>query len=291
MILRMLVEDGLSCLGEYGTIVSAWRMGGELLEETRWQHGMGEFRAVQDLVRGGRYQEAIERALAAIHGGGLGRRYAARLHGLLCWLHVSALEAPSPAAVLHGEEALRLADLINDEWIRSEALIRLIPAYCQIGDLDRAEQACERLGHEVERNEMVISAGWSGFWSIRAEVALAAGDPEQAIRFLARAEESADPNTPAAADRIRRQRAAVEAWGQLGPGELTESIQQVLRVELHGESDRALLIRSSAAEALLMAKSDGVTAAARAREALNRAIALGRADLARQVRWRLAHLL
>jgi len=261
------------------------------LEEFRPHHGTEEYRAVQDLVRRGSYQEALERATEAIHGGRLGRRYAARLHSLCCWLYVVALENPSPAAVLHGEEAVRLADLLNDEWIRCEALTRLIPAYCQVGDAARAEEGCDRLAREVERNEMVVSGGWSGLWSIRAQAALAAGDAERALRYLDRAVAAADREIPGLVDRLQRQQATIRAWYDLGAFELTVQGRGLLQSGLEGDGDRAHRVRSVAAEALCGAPENRLTALVQAREALNRAIELGRADLARQVRDRLAHLL
>lgn len=89
-----------------------------------------EYRTVRALVRDGSYSEALVRACRALESGGLGRRHAAKLNGLACWLLTDPLQQSGPTAVLFGEEALRLADQLNDEWIRCETLGRLILAYC-----------------------------------------------------------------------------------------------------------------------------------------------------------------
>lgn len=261
------------------------------MEEIRWQNGMEEYRAVQELARGGRYQEALERARRALMGGRLGRRYAARLNSLACWLYVSALEDPTPAAVLHGEEAVRLADLVSDEWIRCEALSRLIPAYCHMGDLRRAEQGCEALARELEKNDAVIPGGWPALWLLRTLVAIAAGELEQAGSYLDRAQEVAGPGAAGVSERIRAHRVVVEALGAPDRTGAAEARRRACTVYLEGDGDRAVTVRGVTMEALLAEPHDSLVAQEHAREALQRAIAIGRADLARLVRRRLAHLL
>jgi tetratricopeptide (TPR) repeat protein len=252
---------------------------------------MDEYRSVQELVRGGQYQEALERARAALVFGRLGRRYAARLNSLVCWLYVSGLQEPSPAAVLHGEEAVRLADLCNDEWIRCEALGRLIPAYCHLGDVDRAEQGCEALARELERNEVVIAGGWASLWLLRALAAMAAGDLERADHCISRAQEAAGPGLPEMVERIRQHREVVEALGEPDRTGAVEARRRARTLCLEGDGELALAVRAVAMEALLAEQHDALVAQEHAREALHRAIAIGRADLARLVRRRLAHLL
>lgn len=261
------------------------------LEEIRWQHGMDEYRSVQELIRSGRFQEALERARRALMVGRLGRRYAARLNSLICWIYVSALQEPSPAAVLHGEEAVRLADLCNDEWIRCEALSRLIPAYCHLGDLVRAEQGCESLKRDLKRNEMVIAGGWASLWMLRALVAMAGGDFSQADRYLLQASEMAGTGVPGISDRIRQYREVIEAVLAPDRTDPTEARRRARTVCLEGDGERATTVRAVAMEALLAEPYDALVAQEHAREALHKAIAIGRADLARMVRSRLAHLL
>ncbi|MFZ5815088.1 MAG: hypothetical protein ACOY93_07265 [Bacillota bacterium] len=259
------------------------------MEEIRGQYGMEEYRAVQELAREGRFAEAIDRACRALINGRLGRRYAARLNSLVCWLYVSSLQEPSPAAVLHGEEAVRLADLCKDEWIRCEALARLVPAYCHMGDVERADQTCEALAGELERNEMLIPGGWGAFWLLRSLVAMAAGELEQACRWLDRAEEATGSGVPGLSDRIRQHRQVLEALGdQTGA---VEARRRARTVSLEGDGELAVTVRKVAMEALLAEPHDALVAQEHARDALHRAIAIGRADLARLLRKRLAHLL
>lgn len=252
---------------------------------------MDEYRSVQEMARGGQYHEAIERARRALMVGRLGRRYAAQIHSLVCWLYVTALQDPSPAAVLHGEEAVRLADLCSDPWVRGEALFRLVPAYCQLGDLLRAEQGCEALARELAKNEQIIPGGWAGYWLLRALVAFAGSDFEQAGRFLNKAEELEALGFPGVSDRIRQHREVLEALGEPDRTGSVEARRRARTVCLVGDGELAATVRAVAVEALLAEPYDTLVAQEHAREALHRAIAIGRADLARLVRSRLAHLL
>lgn len=259
--------------------------------EIPWPDGMEEYRSVQELIRNGKCQEALERARQALMAGRLGRRNAARLNSLACWLYVSVLQEPSPAAVLHGEEAVRLADLCSDEWVRCEAWSRLIPAYCHLGDLARAQQGCEALACELEKNVMVLAGGWASLWLLRALVAMAGGDFAQADRCLLEANEVAGTGVPGVSDRIRQHREVIEALGapdRTGP---VEARRRVRTVCLEGDGDLATRVRAVAMEALLAEPHDALLAQEHARDALYKAIAIGRADLARLVRSRLAHLL
>lgn len=262
-------------------------MGGLCLEDAHWQRGMDEYRAAQEFARDGRFREALDRARRALEAGGFGRRWAARLNSLICWLSVSGLQEPSPAAVLHGEEAVRLAGLCNDEWIRCEALARLVVAYCHIGDISRAEDSCAELARALDENELIIPGGWGALWLLRALVHHAAGDLVQARRCLDLAEESSGVGSPEVADRVRRQRMVIEAMG----ASAKTMAPEVPTLRLDGDGDLAVRVRTMVMAALLAEGEDGPTARAHARTALHRAIEIGRTDLAQQVRRRLAHLL
>lgn len=250
---------------------------------------------MQELVRQGEYHQALERAHLALMQGQMGRKLTARLNSLLCWLHVSGLQEPSPTAALHGEEAVRLAELCGDAWVRSEALTRLVPAYCQMGDLGRAERCCEALAAELRQNEMVIPGGWGALWLLRALVATAAGEVERTALCLDEAQAQVSGETELMDSDLRRRvvehRAVMEALGapdQTGP---VEARWRVRTYCLEGDGDRARAVRAVAVEALLVEPADELTAQAHAHAALHRAIASGRTDLVRQVRRRLAHLL
>lgn len=153
-----------------------------------------EYRTVKALVRDGNYREALERAARAIQTAGLGRKHMAKLHSLSCWLLTEPLQQSGPQAVLFGEEALRLADLVNDEWIRADALARLITAYCHVGDLNRARAAAHRLESELNRNPAALDGGRATFWTLRAGILSTAGLDEPALRALERAEAEVEPH-------------------------------------------------------------------------------------------------
>lgn len=161
------------------------------MDDTHWNGGAEEFRALQGLARDGRHQEALERAAAVLMAGNLGRRHAARIHSLTCWLYTDGLHQSCPAAVLHGEEAVRLSEQIVDPWVKCEALSRLVHAHCHLGDVARARAACEAVAVEVARNAGNIDGGMATVWTLRAAVAAATGDEEAALAALERAETEA----------------------------------------------------------------------------------------------------
>ncbi len=187
-----------------------------VLEEPRWFNSAEEYRTIQSLARDGSYREALDRAERALQAGNLGRKHTARLHTLMCWLYTGPLHQSCPAAVLYGEEALRLADLINDEWVRCEALSRLVPAYSHMAEFARARSAADRLVAEVKRNPLAADGGPVGAHLLQAEVARAAGDLQGALHALDLAEAACDRENQAAKARVRVQRLPVVlALGQL----------------------------------------------------------------------------
>lgn len=190
-------------------------VGVAVLEEPRWYNSAEEYRTIQSLAREGCYQEALERAERALQAGNLGRKHTARLNALICWLCTAPLHRSGPAAILYGEEALRLANLINDEWVRCEALSRLVPAYCHQGDLPRARAAGEQLLTEVERNPLAVDGGPVTAYLLQAEVARAGGDLEGSLLALDRADNACDRDNQGSKARIRVERLpAVLALGR-----------------------------------------------------------------------------
>lgn len=272
------------------------------MDEIRWQYGLEEYRAVQQLAREGGYRAALERAYQALLVGGLGRRSAARLHSLLCWIYLFGLKQPSPVAVLHGEEAVRLADLCSDAWIRSEALARLIPAYCQMGDLARANQACDRLEREVGQNELVLLEGRLALWMLRALVSLAEGNSRETAHALIQAQGCAQhlPDKVLRLQGLKRFLEALEGVGQQtwteadGWNEQQSDPHQGTGAPtpwLEEEGEETARMRAMVLEALLLEGSSLPTASELAKQALQRAMSTGRIDLATLVRRHLAHLL
>jgi hypothetical protein len=297
--------------------------GGMLVEEPRWWGSAEEYRAVQLLVRDGRYQEAVDRARLALAEGCLGRKHAARLHSQICWLFTEHLPM-SPAAALHGEEAVRLAVLVNDQWIRAEALARLVYAYCALGDLARARTALQDIAREVEENDAAIVGGLAALRQLEATISAAAGDEGQCLAQLEQAEALGGQYPPAVGARIRLQRlGALLEYGRVAearrlirlgaqPGEndlewdlarawlaALDSPPPEAEAQVGAVAARVREAGNPAAGAVCLAlralvaerKQEGEAAAGLARQAVERSIALGRADLAGRLRRRLSPLL
>ncbi|HWI63275.1 MAG TPA: hypothetical protein VNT75_15660 [Symbiobacteriaceae bacterium] len=297
------------------------------MEESRWHNSAEAYRAVQALVRDGRYQEAVERAQRVLLDGGLGRKHAARLHSQICWLYVEQMQRVCPAAVLHGEEAVRLAELVKDQWIRTEAFFRLTHAYCRLGDLTRARHACGEVARELEQNEAALAGGPPALLQLEATLAEAAGDEDGCLTSLVLAEELSLGFAPAVRARIflqhalcllafGRWRAAAELLAEHGrgaaggpdaqlewelahswlevatqPGPATDLKVRGLLEHAAAASHAVVMIHALALQALLAAHSEAGEAARLARLALDRCHVTGRVDLSRSLRRRLAHLL
>lgn len=297
------------------------------MDDSRWYNSAEAYRAVQTLVREGRYQEAVDRAQRVLRDGSLGRKHSARLHSQICWLYMEQMHKACPAATLHGEEAVRLADLVGDQWIRSEALARLVHAYCRLGDLDRARQACRDVARELENNENALTGGTAALLQLEAVIAQAAGDGEGCLSALHLAEELSRGQPPLIRARVYLQKAQAflefgrideageilqdtgptaqagpevlmdwdlaRAWHAVmtqPPAEAAPLISDLL--ERAGAAGQAVIvIQCLALRAQLAERAETGEAFRLARLAVDRCMATGRVDLSRSLRRRLGHLL
>lgn len=290
--------------------------------QERGPSGIEEFRNIQGLARDGQVEEALDRALLLLETPRLGRKLEAKVHNLICKLYTEGYSRPGTAAALHGEEAVRLADLLHDPWLKCEGLTQLVHTYSRLGDFDRAMAACEAVQTEADRNPGVVPGGPAAVWVLKAEVFKALGDLEAAMAALGRAEAHAREvvdGTRVMPD-IRSRRIDVlllcgkwEAVRVLMPaGEGNDSLAAQLQrawlatleqpyggaaaavravlTRAQEKGDQAAVAQSLALHALIEQGRSG-DAPRLARQALNRAIDAGRADLARRLRSRLASLL
>jgi hypothetical protein len=307
---------------------SIWdQKGAAGLEDPRGYNSAEEYRAIQELVREGCHLEAIDRAQSALASGQAGRKHAARLHCLICQVCTEELRRPSPVAILHGEEAVRLAGMLRDPWIKCDALARLVQAYCETGDRARASAACEAIAVEVACNDAVIPGGLATLLVLKAQVAAAAEDWASALALFEQAEAVLAPEFRAIAVQIYagKVRALLEQGSEAQLRSLLE--HEVPQAAAGG--DAGLLCKLARAWLALSAKDAGrartllgeVLDAAQgvrhmadrvealvlnarleelrnppealrmARQAHQRWLAMGRVDLARRLRRRLMHLL
>lgn len=282
--------------------------------------GAEEYRAIQALAREGQHQEAASRALRALETGPAGRRQSARLHALLCRILLEQLEQHCPAAVLHGEEAARLAGLLRDPWLKCEALTMLVELYCRLGESARARAAGDEIALEVAANPGVIPGGEPALCLLQARVAEAAGSDERCLSLLQKAERllhsGLRPALPLLEQvRLRRAEAllrlgrlsevrallqqqtqlpapdwaVVEAWLALAEGDPRRAARLAEGV-LQGGAATGHAVDSLAVQALAEQARGSHEAAALALAALERARAAGRADLLSRLRGRLGGL-
>lgn len=297
------------------------------MEEPRWYNSAEEYRTIQSLSREGRYHEALDRASRALAAGQLGRKHAARLNSLVCWLYTEPLNRTCPTAILHGEEAVRLAELVKDPWIKCEALCRLVVAYCQSGAVARAKTACEEIAAEVHIQPGVMQGGKPALLLLEALVAETEGNLDRALRLLDEIDRADSELAPVVVARMRAHQlrllsclgriaearelaaasiplvessaAAMLEWalGQAWLALETASPEAVrLAVDHAAEQARTaghggVLVQCHAILALLAERAGDPSAAGVARTAFQRAMAMGRVDLVRMLRERLGQLL
>ena len=297
------------------------------MDDSRWHDSAEEYRAVQTMFRLGHYREALERAKAALVAGYLGRRHAARLHTLICRLYTEELHQTCPAAVLHGEEALRIADLINDDWIKCDTLFWLVQAHARMGDLGRARAACDEVAVELEQNEAVMAGRYASLYLLRAAIAMADENDEHCLVELRQAESMLGQGAVEVAPRVRVMKLGAllanshyrEARRTLDEGApdvgdevmllLDWAVGQVWLATVESPREKALaaiqdlLGRSESAghvvagahclvlNALLLRDRDPMEARRLGQLGIHRVLAAGRLDVARQFRRLLAPLL
>jgi hypothetical protein len=259
------------------------------VEDSGWYNSAEEFGTLEALVRQGRHLEAIDRARLTLLAGQAGRRSAARLHTLICRLYTEELHQPCPAAILHAEEAVRLAEAVRDPWIKCEALSRIVHACCQVGDLCRAAFACHALGAEVERNAAVIPGGQAAVLMLRATVAMAGEQWRLAMDLLQEAEAAGSEAAPEVAARVYASKLVV----LLESGAYDEARALLAQPVTDPEGESAVAVARALADAWLamVSLAEGPDPAAASRLAYlthQRTVCLGRVDMARWLRRRLS---
>lgn len=249
------------------------------MEEPSGQTNPETIRAILALARQGGVEEAQIQALQTIQTGGIGRKQAARYHLLLSSILIDVAEEPHMAAILHAEQAVHLAELAGDRWIRGQALERLARAASQCGEPKLAQSACDRLEEELGRNPAVIDGGFRHLWRLRLRAALAAGDDERAMEASERALEAAGEADVIARAQIRMDRVPVLlSLGRLEEAGRALEAASALGLETKADCRLARLLLGALQE------PDADDRPRLARRALEACIASGRADLCHRYR-------
>ena len=104
--------------------------------------GLDEYRRLVALVDERRYEEILARGRLLLEGEGPGSpAVEARVHNLLCWTLAEAMKKPCAEAVLHGDEAVRLAGGLPDPVLQAEGLVNLGAARSALGEWEAAAAA------------------------------------------------------------------------------------------------------------------------------------------------------
>lgn len=298
------------------------------MEEFRFVNFPDDYRTIHELVRSGHPELALSRGEKALISGHLGRRQSARLHSLLCWLYIEDLHRNGPAATLHGEEAVRLADLVRDAWVKCEALKRLIHAYIRQGLTAQAMATWAILQTELEQNPGALQGGIPALHLLRASVAAVEGDEDTCLVALKQAEDATDATATEMLARIYLQRisllltaeqyrearavalqgsphlvactatvvewSATRAWMMLmteGPARAGHLVGEALQQARQVNQAATITLCGALRARLARLRGEEEQARDLACQALQRAIAQGRVDVTRQVQRMLCDLL
>lgn len=122
--------------------------------------GLGDYqRLLPVLEQRDRMEEAQIRARVLLERTDISLSVRARTHNLLCWTFIEGLRRPSPEAILHGEEADRIARKIGDPEITLQALANLAHAHTQIGNYGPATECYHELLKQLIGHEELLPFG------------------------------------------------------------------------------------------------------------------------------------
>lgn len=105
--------------------------------------GLDEYQRLLALLDERRFEEALVRGRVLLERTEIGQLARAKTHNLLCWGFVEGLKRATPEAVLHGEEAVSLADFLGERNLQAQALCNLATACYQVADYASARRAYE----------------------------------------------------------------------------------------------------------------------------------------------------
>lgn len=152
------------------------------------QPGLDEYERLLTLLDERRFDEAQLRAQLLLEQGETALWVRAKTHNLLCWIFIEGLKRPSPEAVLHGEEAVRLAQQADDRSLHLQACCNLASAHYQVGDYNAAEQSYQVLLRELFQAPDLLPEGRALALQGLAQIDLVRGRREQALARLQQAE-------------------------------------------------------------------------------------------------------
>lgn len=150
--------------------------------------GLDEYERLLALLDQRRFEEGLLRGQVLLEQPETALLARAKTHNLLCWIFVEGLKRPTPEAVLHGEESVRLADRLGEYGLEVQALCNLASAQYQVGNFDGAERCYQQMIDLLQIRPSLLSYGEALALQGLAQIDLIRGEPGSALQKLAQAE-------------------------------------------------------------------------------------------------------
>jgi len=125
----------------------------------REAHGLDEYQRLLSLLNERRFEEAQVRARFLLEEADAGPLSRAKTHNLLCWTFIEGLKYATPEAVLHGEEAVRLANNLGERPLQLQAMCNLASAYHQMGLYDQSRKTYREIIVHLGADPTLVPSG------------------------------------------------------------------------------------------------------------------------------------
>ncbi|HEY3368204.1 MAG TPA: hypothetical protein VGK74_24395 [Symbiobacteriaceae bacterium] len=150
--------------------------------------GLDEYQRILILLDERRFEEAQVRARLLLESGDISLLIRAKTHNLLCWTFIEGIKRAAPEAVLHGEEAVHLAERLCKEPLKVQALLNLACAYYQVADYETARETYQKVVALLTAHPGLLPCGMTIAHQGLAQIAQIQGQPRVALDFLETAE-------------------------------------------------------------------------------------------------------
>lgn len=146
--------------------------------------GLEEYQRLLSLLDERRFEEAQVRARVLLESSDTGLLVRAKTHNLICWAFIEGLKRAAPEAVLHGEEAVRIARRLGEHALVVQAAFNLASAFYQVGTYESAWNTYQEILGILGANPSLLPFGAVIARQGLAQIALLMGRPREALDFL-----------------------------------------------------------------------------------------------------------
>jgi tetratricopeptide (TPR) repeat protein len=146
--------------------------------------GLEEYQRLLTLLDERRFDEAQVRGRILLETGDIGLFVRAKLHTLICWILIEGIKHPSPEAVFHGEEAVRIADRLGERSLQMTAICYLASSHYQIGYYETARSLYLEMLAMLTANPDTLPYGQIIAREGLAQLALVQGRYTEALAYL-----------------------------------------------------------------------------------------------------------